>query len=146
MADISADGPFSSFPGIERWFAVVSGAGVILELEGKERRIVAGDLPLCFDGAATPGCRLVDGPTRDLNLMVNGGRGEMRFATSTPWNGDFRVRALFTAVPGRWSNRIASCDLDRHTLLWDDSAGSADWRFERAGASSLAGWWLGYNP
>ena len=30
VADIDADGPFSAFPGVERWFAVLEGAGVAL--------------------------------------------------------------------------------------------------------------------
>ena len=35
VADIEADGPFSAFPGIDRWFTVLSGAGVRL---GRRRR------------------------------------------------------------------------------------------------------------
>ena len=30
VADIEADGPFSSFPGVQRWFAVLRGNGVRL--------------------------------------------------------------------------------------------------------------------
>ncbi|MCZ8258027.1 MAG: HutD family protein, partial [Polaromonas sp.] len=30
----------------------------------------AADAPLCFDGAAATGCELIDGKTRDFNLMV----------------------------------------------------------------------------
>ena len=30
VADIGADGPFSAFAGVERWFAVLEGAGVRL--------------------------------------------------------------------------------------------------------------------
>ncbi len=33
-ADIDADGPFSAFPGVTRWFTVLQGAGVALTLDG----------------------------------------------------------------------------------------------------------------
>jgi environmental stress-induced protein Ves len=147
MADISADGPFSSFPGVERWFAVVTGNGVILELDGVERRLAVGDAPLQFDGAAAPGCRLIDGPTRDLNLMARGGRSGMRaHRQGEPWNEGFRVRALFTAVPGRWWDGDESRDLAEHTLLWDDTAAGVAWQFEPSAAAPVTGWWLGYSP
>ena len=73
VADIEADGPFSAFEGVRRWFAVVEGAGVALAFADGERICRRGDAPLAFDGAAAPGCRLLDGPTRDLNLMARGG-------------------------------------------------------------------------
>ena len=34
VADIERDAPFSAYPGVERWFAVVEGAGVRLQLPG----------------------------------------------------------------------------------------------------------------
>ena len=34
VAEIGADGPFSAFDGVERWFAVLSGAGVVLSRVG----------------------------------------------------------------------------------------------------------------
>ncbi len=83
LADIAADGPFSAFPGVQRWFAVIEGAGVILTLADGERRVTPRSEPLCFDGAEAPECRLVEGATRDLNLMLRGGaRGCLRRASS----------------------------------------------------------------
>ena len=73
LADIERDGPFSAFPGVQRHFAVVEGAGVVLTLAGRTHTVTAGGDPIAFDGALAPGCRLVDGPTRDLNLMLQGG-------------------------------------------------------------------------
>jgi environmental stress-induced protein Ves len=78
MADIATDGPFSAFPGIERWFAALAGAGVVLAFPEGERRVITGDPPVRFDGGSAPGCRLLDGPTCDLNLMQRGGRATMR--------------------------------------------------------------------
>jgi hypothetical protein len=76
VADIDADGPFSSFPGVSRWFAVLSGAGVRLRWPARSRHMQAGDAPLQFDGADAPDCSLVDGPTRDLNVMLRGSHAQ----------------------------------------------------------------------
>jgi environmental stress-induced protein Ves len=75
VADIAADGPFSPFPGITRWFAVLAGAGVRLSFADRVLNIRRGDAPLRFDGADAPGCTLLDGATRDLNVMVREGAG-----------------------------------------------------------------------
>jgi environmental stress-induced protein Ves len=70
VADIDADGPFSAFPGISRWFAVLTGAGVRLRWPTRAQHVRTGDAPLHFDGDDAPDCTLFDGPTRDLNIMV----------------------------------------------------------------------------
>ena len=75
LADIAADGPFSPFDGVTRWFAVLSGHGVDLRWPladgGVMRKLVTPrSEPVEFDGACAPDCRLIDGPTRDLNIMV----------------------------------------------------------------------------
>ena len=53
VAEIEADGPFSAFPGVERWFAVLEGGGVALTIAGTEHRCRAGDAPLSFAGEAS---------------------------------------------------------------------------------------------
>ena len=68
VADIECDGPFSAFPGIDRWFAVLSGNGV--RLSSPAKTIQRSDDALHFDGALAPDCELIDGSTRDLNLMI----------------------------------------------------------------------------
>ena len=84
IADIESDGPFSSFDGVERWFAVVEGAGVALCFRDgnkphvdKEVTITSASAPLCFYGGLPPDCGLIDGPPRDLNLMFRNGSGKM---------------------------------------------------------------------
>jgi environmental stress-induced protein Ves len=70
VADVESDGPFSSFPGVERTLVLLQGAGMrlqgdlgVLELETLYEPVTfAGDRPLS--------CRLVAGPVRDFNLMV----------------------------------------------------------------------------
>ena len=68
IADIERNGPFSAFPGIDRWFAVLSGNGV--RLCSPTKTIQRADDVFHFDGALAPDCELIDGPTRDLNLML----------------------------------------------------------------------------
>jgi uncharacterized protein len=93
VAEIEADGPFSAFVGIDRCLAVLEGAGVVLSLPGGERRLRSGDDAAAFPGEAAPLCRLIDGPTRDLNLMVRRGAGtaSMRRTprSATRWHGAF---------------------------------------------------------
>lgn len=148
MADIESDGPFSAFPGVERWFAVLDGAGVALDFAGSERRACVGDTPLRFDGGAAPGCRRLDGPTRDLNLMQRGGRATMRPAEpGRAWDEGYAIRALFTAVPGRWAGGGKVRALGGRVLLWDDAATPGAWAFvPDAREASPAGWWLGFTP
>jgi len=83
VADIAADGPFSPFPGITRWFAVLDGAGVRLAFADRTLNVGPGDAPLRFEGADAPGCTLLDGPTRDLNVMVRHDRAESLVTPAT---------------------------------------------------------------
>lgn len=83
VADIERDGPFSAFAGVDRWFAVLSGAGVQL---GNPVQIVRrDDGPINFAGESAPDCYLVNGATRDLNLMIRRDRatGWLRALRST---------------------------------------------------------------
>lgn len=78
VAEVAASGPFSRFDGIQRWFAVLDGHGVKLELGGARHTLTPASPPLCFDGAAPVDCSLIDGATRDLNLMVRSDRASAR--------------------------------------------------------------------
>jgi environmental stress-induced protein Ves len=120
VAEIEADGPFSAFDGVDRCFAVLDGAGVVLSLPRGELRLHAGDPALGFPGEAAPLCRLIAGPTRDLNLMTrrSAGRGSMQ-------------REL---LPGRarWRGLFAN-----GTLWWSDDAQHT--------LPALDGWLLGLH-
>jgi uncharacterized protein len=81
IADIASDGPFSEFPGIDRWIMVISGKGMELAIEGLgARRLDRPFEPLFFPGDAKTGCRLIDGPIRDFNFMISRsfGKGTLR--------------------------------------------------------------------
>lgn len=123
LADIAADGPFSAFPGVTRWFVVLQGEGVALALPGGEHLQRLGDAPLCFDGGAAPGCRLLGGPTRDLNLMLQGLAGELIAARA----GD--------PAPTGWPQR-GFFEAGAHRLHWPCTATTAP----------AEGWWIGVDP
>jgi hypothetical protein len=78
VAEVDKSGPFSRFDGVERWFAVLAGAGVQLNVAGQDQRLTAGDPPFHFDGAAATDCQLLDGKTQDFNLMVRKSRAASR--------------------------------------------------------------------
>ena len=70
VAEVAQSGPFSSFAGVQRWFAVLEGDGVCLTIDGYLHMLCQSDEPLAFDGAARTTCELLGGATQDFNLMV----------------------------------------------------------------------------
>ena len=128
VATIAQDGPFSAFPGIGRWFTVISGAGVLLALPGGEQRMTPETRPLQFDGAAAPGCRLIAGPTDDLNLMA--ASSAMTAGTATMWRAaqdhpmlpGSQWRGVFAADAAQVHAGTQAVTLQAGSLLWTDSA------------------------
>ena len=151
VAEIGSDGRFSSFPGVTRWFAVVAGQGVVLRFGSEERRLDLASDPLRFDGSWSPGCRLIDGPTLDLNLMLSGGRGTIAKSSSgKPWAENFAHRGLLARAAGRWvPEQGEAVALPANCLLWQFEADPGGWRLDPESAdreSTVAGWWMGYTP
>ena len=145
VATIDADGDFSAWPDTERWFALVDGAGVTLALPDGDVTLLSGDPPHRFSGDAAPGCRLIDGPTQDLNLMVRheGGVGEMRraFAGSRAsgiagWRGLYAADALTLALDGAVMRVAAG------TLLWLAFDEPVGWQVHEGDARA---WWLSWR-
>jgi environmental stress-induced protein Ves len=126
VADIAADGPFSAFPGIRRYFAVIDGAGVRLRwADGRVLELTQRSGVISFDGADAPECELIDGPTRDLNVMVRQGGPEFEigalYMRGYPVGSSEGPSGLFTARPvalmgraGEWSDGA----LPAMSLLW----------------------------
>jgi hypothetical protein len=149
VADIDRDGPFSAFPGVQRGFAVLEGEGVVLALAAGERRLTREQPPLVFDGAEAPGCRLVGGPTRDLNLMVRRKAGDavMRTASTGPLRAGPPWRGLYAASAGTLrADGRPPLTLPPHTLAWSD-ADEADWHWSpNAATAAPRAWWLALAP
>ncbi|MES2785165.1 MAG: HutD family protein [Pseudomonadota bacterium] len=121
VADVTRAGPFSSFPGVQRWFAVLSGEGVELTVDAAVRRLTPADPAFAFGGDATVECRLLGGATLDLNLMVKSRPARMRRVSGT-WSERVGRQAL-VAVFANASDVSISCDglttpLARGMLAW----------------------------
>lgn len=141
VADIEADGPFSPFPEVLRWFAVLAGAGVRLDLPHGTETLAPHDAPIAFEGEDAPGCTLVDGPTRDLNFMARRGLGvaKMRLAPSgSRIEGDRPFRALYAAEPAQLDLENRTEPLPAGTLAWSDERDATAWTL-RAGRHAF---WL----
>ena len=78
VAEIGQSGPFSTFDGVDRWFAVLAGSGVQLIVDQQTHHLTAAQQPFFFDGAACTNCQLTDGATQDFNLMVQRSRVSAR--------------------------------------------------------------------
>lgn len=124
VASIDRSGPFSAFPGIDRWFALLSGDGLALEFADREVRLAPGDPPLFFDGGLAPYCRLLGGPAQALNLMVRAGStGSIeQLRTNRPWqvnpSGEF---GLYSQTAGRLQNTAQDgIEVPADCLVWFD--------------------------
>ena len=158
VADIERDGPFSAFPGVARWFVVLEGEGVRLSFADGERLQRRGDAPIAFDGAAAPGCRLVDGPTRDLNLMLRGADGMLVQAEAgRAWRPDAAACGLFAAVAGTCrDDHGAALEMPTFSLAWFDAApaslsfdptpGGVAATASTSGGAAVVGWWIAATP
>lgn len=81
VADVEQPGPFSRFAGIDRTLVLLAGAGMRLVESGGATHALFEPLSIArFDGGAALDAQLVDGPTRDFNLMVrrDRARAELR--------------------------------------------------------------------
>ena len=141
VADIAADGPFSAYPGVDRWFAVLDGGGVELSDADGAIRLGAGDAIHRFRGESAPACRLLDGPTRDFNLMLRRDAGTatitalpMHHTAASDWSGCFAASPLRARLAGdeRWQ------DVPARALAWTaapsrieiDAGGGRGWRID----------------
>jgi uncharacterized protein len=75
IAEVERSGPFSDFAGYHRTIMLLEGDGMALAFDGHEPQcIVEPHRPFVFDGGWKTDCRLLGGPVRDLNLMVDHSR------------------------------------------------------------------------
>lgn len=111
---------------------------MVLQLPGGEETVARDGAPLTFDGALAPMCRLLDGATRDLNLMSRRafGRSSMKRVRS----GDERLAeapmcAVFTAEPLRL--QVGDGDA-MHLPAWTLAASGQAWARPGASAATAA--------
>jgi environmental stress-induced protein Ves len=129
VAEIARSGPFSAFDGVERWFAVVRGAGVQLDVgmahAAAAYKLTPDAAPLCFAGESQVDCTLTKGAAQAFNLMLRRGSAKGRMSRV---NGDFsseldnsKVIAVY-AISARASVHFDDefLDLPANTLAWRD--------------------------
>ncbi len=150
LADIAQDGAFSAFPGVQRWFGVVQGAGVALQFADRQVTQTLADSALQFDGAAAPFCSLLSGATQDMNLMLRSDDAAQacmhQAVEGVAWQSNLPLRALFTTAAGVWCDDFHERRLAAYDFLWTVHAAPSAWRFicDEPAAAPLAGaWWLG---
>ncbi|WP_441228460.1 HutD/Ves family protein [Tardiphaga sp. 20_F10_N6_6] len=73
MAQVTSDGPFSSFPGIDRTLLVIDGAGIDLNVHGSASVRIDRSTIHSFPGDQQTSALLIDGPITDLNVMSRRG-------------------------------------------------------------------------
>jgi len=145
VARIAADGPFSPFPGVQRWFTVLGGAGVRLTHGEAERELRPGDEPWGFDGADAPGCTLIDGPTEDLNLMSRRDAGPAAMVPLRPGAAPAAASAsrwlgVYTTAPLTLRAAGTTLDIPADCLAWTDARGTDAWHADTAPGTRA--WWL----
>ncbi len=143
VAEIEQDGPFSPFPGVQRCFAVLEGAGVVLGFPHGDQALTPASAPLAFDGGEAPGCRLLAGPTRDLNLMARHTAGQLLMRPASAgeqapagmrWCGLYAATAVALTAPG-----AAPVTVPAHALAWSDGPAV---RWSLAESPGKRAWWL----
>jgi environmental stress-induced protein Ves len=121
---------------------------VMLGLPEGKRCVEIGEAPLYFRGEAAPRCELLDGPTRDLNLMIrrDAGRGAMQSAHPGE---DFAprsaFRALFTAETCTLqADGAETLRLPAFALAWADGGAHGIWRV--ASETPVRAFWIHFEP
>ncbi|MFD5144747.1 HutD family protein [Streptomyces sp. NPDC058401] len=69
LAEVTADGAFSVFPGVDRTLTLAEGAGMDLEIGGVRRLVDRRYAPQRFPGDEPTDCRLLAGPVVNFNVM-----------------------------------------------------------------------------
>lgn len=117
IAEIERDGPFSTFPGVDRHLLLLDGRGIELDfVDAPSRRLAQRFEQVQFAGEVAVQCHLLGGATRDFNVMVQ--RAQLRAeVVARPLTGSM----LIFARPGvEWLVHVLSGQLaaqcDDHTL------------------------------
>lgn len=144
LAEVAEDGPFSSFPEYVRYLTVVQGAGMRLSGPGGLDVIARPGETVRFDGGPQVHGALLDGPVRDLNLMVAHDRvhARVRVASATDFIFDKPAGRDALAFCAHGAARVdgpASAAIAPGETLWlgpDDPAGA--YRLTAGGLAALA--------
>ncbi|WP_421937458.1 HutD family protein [Phenylobacterium sp.] len=128
MAEVREDGPFSSFPGIDRVLTVLEGAMRLTIQDAGVFDLSSRSAPLAFDGGVLTSAQLTAGPVLDLNVMTRRGAAFARVdrvvahLTVPPTAGACLVFALADGVAVQSAGEVH--ELHRHDGLLSRAVGS----------------------
>jgi environmental stress-induced protein Ves len=71
IATVNDHGPFSQFPGVVRSLSILEGEGFLLQFPDHVVELTQNSRPLLFHGDEEVNCRLLTGPVKDFNVMIN---------------------------------------------------------------------------
>jgi environmental stress-induced protein Ves len=143
IADVSTDGPFSVFEGVDRVLMLLEGNGVALR--GGDGRIVRRldepFVPFAFPGDARITSSLLAGPSVDFNVMTRRAlaRADVRIVRASEALDAFESGVLF-AARGRWVVRLSDGDSGDRAIgaAFRFNAGDGCWWDEACGAWRVA--------
>lgn len=137
VARIDRDGPFSAFPDVQRWFAVLEGGGVNLIWPDRQIHLGPDDAPHAFPGTPTCDARLLAGPTIDFNLMARGLHGalhrQQQTGTQPPWPAHAHV-GVFACTNCSWTSGVATQSLVAHEFAWTLISDITPWHWQHGEA------------
>ena len=147
VADIGSSGPFSAYPGVDRWFAVLAGGAVRLDTVGMDsRELTASHAALHgFSGDVATMCTALGAATRDFNLMARRARVRLlqrplqqspRLETRAEAAGLFVVQAVELT-----EGSAPVWQLPAMALAWWPNP-RRELRSLRAGPAITRGWWF----
>jgi environmental stress-induced protein Ves len=126
IAHIASDGPFSSFPGIDRVITLLSGGGVHLSsTDGQVNHRLGTPLaPFVFAGEAAIHARLIKGDCHDFNVMTRRAvcsASLQVLRSACDWQAS--SQGLFMAVQGNWQLEGTGTQmlLPQQGLWWSDA-------------------------
>ncbi|MBI5274884.1 MAG: HutD family protein [Burkholderiales bacterium] len=122
IAEIAQDGPFSRYPAAERWFSIIDGAGVTLEVGGGTQVLTPDSEPFRFSGNAEVDCSLIVGKVFALNLITLPRAGRMVRVHDDGYLGVVPARTLVAGyAPSGGTIAVFDdyvLDLAPDTLVW----------------------------
>lgn len=98
LAEVAVAGPFSRFPGYQRWSFLAGDAPIDLDIGGVVYALVVPGDHVEVGGATALSCALPAGPTRLLNLLVRHGEAVQVGRGPCPW----AIQFAFALAPLPW--------------------------------------------
>lgn len=129
LATIAEPGPFSTFPGCDRYLSLVEGRALQLALDGQDLATLGPGEAVWFAGEAAVGAALPAGSCRVLNLMLDRklARADVELVKDCTASLTLGRPSLFFALDGSAAVRVDgdSVQAERFDLVRADFPGAA---------------------